>query len=650
MKNLGKLYALSSVIFLAVMAIAPLKDFFKDWRHYQHEYNRLIEEQPRRMKPVAIGIKQIWNAELDRVDRCVTCHVGLKEKTLGTVKQPFRTHPRIPHDFDEIGCTICHKGQGLATSFPASIGKVDFWDQPILPKPYLEASCGTCHKESTVPDAPVLSKGRRLIEEYNCVACHKIAGFGKSFTPTLDGIGSKTTRSWLVRWLKNPRAVEPTTKMPHFFLADAEANLLADFLMSFRLFTADKRLAPLPLAFAQQLNDESLIELGGRRFREARCISCHLINGRGGHLAPELGKIASKTDVLWLYNYLKNPRALQPGVEMPQYGFSEKDLAAVTAYMLSEFVDYEAPEDTAMAPPADPNFFENGLKLFNKYNCGGCHQLSGITLGQEMGPELSTIGSKKLYEIDFGRADIEHTLPSYLHAKLKTPRAFLENLRMPDYQFSDEELQALTTALLSLTQEKVPGKYVVSKEIESTYRPQGDFGKIVEKYACFGCHKINGRGETIAPDLTHAGSQLQRRWTEEYFKVPYSLRPIVEERMPNLFISDEEIKTLADYFELALVDDEMAALEVSANDANLLAEGEKLYHEKYGCQACHQLGGRGGYVGPPLDNVGARLTSGWIYAWLKNPQKYKPATIEPRLNLSDDEAKALVAYLMKQKT
>ena len=43
------------------------------------------------------GIQQIWLPELGVVDRCTSCHVGLKEPSLADVPtQPFRTHPVDP--------------------------------------------------------------------------------------------------------------------------------------------------------------------------------------------------------------------------------------------------------------------------------------------------------------------------------------------------------------------------------------------------------------------------------------------------------------------------------------------------------------------------------------------------------------------------
>ena len=81
-------------------------------------------------------------------------------------------------------------------------------------------------------------------------------------------------------------------------------------------------------------------------------------------------------------------------------------------------------------------------------------------------------------------------------------------------------------------------------------------------------------------------------------------------------------------------------------DQTKVAKGEILYFEKYGCQACHQIRQKGGYVGPPLDNLGSRLKASWIFHWLKNPRAFKPESIEPDNHLSDEEAEALTAYLM----
>ncbi|MFQ5706366.1 MAG: c-type cytochrome [bacterium] len=646
--ELNKWYGIASLVFLVVLAISPAKDYFRQWRHYQKEYNKLLLAQPKRKKPVPIGIKQIWNKKLDRVDRCTSCHLGVEERDLVGAKQPYTPHPRVYHDLNEFGCTICHDGQGLATSKEKAHDGRPYWEEPLLPREYLEASCGKCHKEEVVPRAPVLTLGRTLIKKYNCAGCHRIGEVTKEYAPRLDGIGDKTNRSWLVRWLKDPKAFRPETRMPDFKLSDEEANLLADFLMTFKSYPNGKKLSTVPAELQQEYPPDDWVDAGKAKFRQARCISCHLVEGKGGPLAPDLAKIASKARPAWLVAYLLDPKGFQPEVKMPQYGFTREEAQRVTAYMKSEFVDWDAPEDTTEHIP-EANFYEKGLKLFNQYNCGGCHQLTGIPKVENMGPDLSDIGDRHLYQLEFGSTDIPRTLPNYIYNKLANPRQFVQTARMPQFNFSEEQLQAITTALLAVTQEKLPSQFTVQPEPQSPFDPQGDFGRIVDKYSCFSCHVINGRGFRLATDLTKEGSQTQRDWLKQYFRIPYSMRPILTERMPNLFMPEKDITTVVDYFNLALRDDEIDSVAIPLNDARLVDRGRDLFFEKYGCQACHQVQGKGGYVGPLLDRTGDRLTAGWVYRWIKNPQEYKADTIDPTSGMSDDEARAVTAYLMSLK-
>jgi mono/diheme cytochrome c family protein len=631
-----------AVLFLLVLAISPLKDYLREWKRYQTNYNRLTTTLPQRVNPAPIGIRQIWVQKFDRVDRCETCHLGLKEQALANAKEPYTTHPQIHHDIEEFGCTFCHEGQGSATEYLESVGKVKFWDRPMLPPAYMEASCAKCHKEQEVQQAPVLNLGRKLIREMNCVGCHKLEGYEKQWVPDLDGIALKVNRTWLVHWLKDPSNYFAKTRMPNFMLSDDEVNTLADFLLSFKSFPGGTQLDPLPpqLASANEAQKAKLIELGSTRFREARCISCHAINGRGGYVATDLGKVASKVSAQWLFNYLKNPKRFQPGVLMPRFRLKEDELEGVVAYMESEFVDFDVEKAPDHTP--DPGLFENGRALFRKYNCAGCHVLEG-NKPQEMGPELTLVGGKRLYEIDFGKSDIDQNLPTYFTTKLLTPRVFSESMRMPKFSFTESEAEAIAVALLGNTDEHIPAEDIVKPGPSSTFSPQGEFGKLVNDLACFGCHVMNGRGRLVATDLSLEASQAQRKWIEGYFKIPYSLRPILTERMPNLFLSDAEIKTIVDYMETNFIVDSLTR--TIPSNPTIVAAGRGLFFERYGCQSCHQINAKGGYVGPPLDKIGSRLKPDWIFHWLKAPQTLKPGTIEPNNNLSDAEAEAMTAYL-----
>ncbi len=82
-----------------------------------------------------------------------------------------------------------------------------------------------------------------------------------------------------------------------------------------------------------------------------------------------------------------------------------------------------------------------------------------------------------------------------------------------------------------------------------------------------------------------------------------------------------------------------------AQVAQLVERGKRLYENKYGCNACHNVGGEGGKIGPALDRAGFRLNATWVYRWLKNPQAMDAHTRMPALGLSDVDAKAVTMYV-----
>ena len=162
--NSSRAFGSMSVILLLSLAIAPAKDFFSEWRHAQKNYVKLIRTRADAVtleRHVEPGLQQIWHPELGVVDRCTTCHLGLKEASLSNVtQQPFAKHPPIPHSLTQFGCVICHRGQGTATTEREAHHSTDSWEEPLLPANYIEASCGQCHL-SPLRGTPTLNEGRR---------------------------------------------------------------------------------------------------------------------------------------------------------------------------------------------------------------------------------------------------------------------------------------------------------------------------------------------------------------------------------------------------------------------------------------------------------------------------------------------------------
>ena len=205
-------FGVVSLIFLASMAIAPSKNFFSEWRHYQHGYLKMVRNRSDAntlQRHLQGGIQQIWIPEIGAVDRCTSCHVGLKEASLTDVAiQPYRKHPVIPHNLDQFGCTVCHRGQGAATTVAEAHNSTLAWEQPILPAKYIESSCGQCHR-GPLTGTPQLNLGRGLLAREGCVRCHTVKLPDGSLTkptadpPSLSHIADKTTREWVFAWLKD---------------------------------------------------------------------------------------------------------------------------------------------------------------------------------------------------------------------------------------------------------------------------------------------------------------------------------------------------------------------------------------------------------------------------------------------------------------
>ena len=516
-----KIYATTSILLLIVFFLSPLKDNIREWRSYQNSFNKLLAELPQKEKPVPKKLGQIWVPELDRIDRCITCHLGSDNDKLANAPLPFSSHPKMYHNINKFGCTICHDGQGLAVDYVDAHLPGEFWDRPVRPNRYTESACGFCHINENLKETPNLNSGKILVRELKCVGCHELPEDYGFFSPALDGISNKIiTRNWLVKWLKNPKLLKPETRMPNFSLSDQEIESLTDFLMGLKTYPKNPPLEPLPEIYHQKKDEEKFIQSGKTLFREAFCISCHPVAGEGGKIATDLAGLASKAKDIWIFNYIKNPRLFQPEVEMPRYNYSTKEIAALTAYIGAEFIDWQKQNEENTISDTLIHSAELGGAVFIKYNCVGCHQISDLKIESNPGQSLREIGSKKMYQIFFAETSIPHTLYDFIETNLRDPRIFGKTMRMPDYGLTEKKIQSITTYLLSLNKNNLPKDYIRKNPLKARFFPPGKSGTIMKKYSCLRCHSLNGTGGTIAPDLSFAGSKFNPDWLKQFFKDP----------------------------------------------------------------------------------------------------------------------------------
>jgi mono/diheme cytochrome c family protein len=671
------IFAVSSVIFLLVLAISPFKDYRREWKQYKRAYVRFAQSRPdtkRLTADYSPNIDQIWLPGMNVTDRCTTCHQGITQLSLAdaSVPQPFHAHPPIPHNVRDWGCTVCHRGQGPATEVAEAHESTLAWEQPVLPTHFIQASCGSCHL-SDLPQTPQLSRGRQVLAKLNCQGCHKLPGIETPVMrgPDLSSIGTKVSREWIYKWLKEPRTVtdkdgnvtvngyetvdEP--RMPRFRLTEAE-------LVGLTAYLSAQKAMPLPAykisaaVVASWSKNPEFVSQGELRFRQMFCSTCHSLAVTragetkliGGDIGPELTKVGSKVNPDWLIAWLRDPESYLPHTRMPRYGWSDEDLYKVTQYITTKLVDSDLLSSVPKLDPPTEEQMQLGKRLFLEKGCASCHAIAGLNPQKDFGPDLSALGGKNASELEFGAAKIPHNLVSYIQAKLQDPVSVNPAARMPQYNWNQADLDAVTTALLSMKGPPATSalQNLVVPRKEAVFHATGSFAAVYERYKCYTCHKFNGYGGDLAPELTYEGSRAQRQWLIEFLKSPQTLRPTLVLRMPQFNMSDKDASTLADYISMVL---QNPAVNPATTDAKqftpaMAALGKQLYEVKYQCQACHTIGSSGGYVGPNLNNAGSWLTPAWIEAWLRNPQALVPDTIEPHRSFTDQEINGLTAYLM----
>jgi cytochrome c2 len=317
---IGVVLVLATVLFLR-------NDREHEWRWYQAEFRKLVGEKygADKARTVPAGMQQVWVASLSHADRCVTCHQATHWKGFESAENPWKTHPQEilkSHPPETFGCTSCHGGQGYAVDSEPAHGPVAFWEEPVLGKGMGEAysivdnkaalmqmNCNVCHRyDRATKGADFINRGKELVEQKGCRACHVINGRGGTIGPDLTYVGDKapeqyeygrlsgqkTTFAWHVAHLKDPRALVQDTVMPNFNLSSKDAQALAVLILSWRK-------APVPASFVAgvprtdpQTAEEKetarrMLEGPGAWFVKTGCFVCHSISALGVKSPAQIG-------------------------------------------------------------------------------------------------------------------------------------------------------------------------------------------------------------------------------------------------------------------------------------------------------------------------------------------------------------------------
>ena len=468
--------------------------------------------------------------DVPRYDRCTTCHqgidkVGYDKDTRGKpMREVFAAHPFLtsgatsvdvkgrvvtaglyldgngPHPINAFGCTICHGGQGSGTDFtfashtPANLEEeehwkekygwqhIHHWDYPMLPQRFIESSCVKCHHQITdVPQAKKLQAGYKRIVQYGCTGCHTIGGEGsfgpdlideRTVGPNLSHVASKVTKDWVVKWIKNPHAFRPDSRMPRFYgltnndtkddlpKSHAEIQAIAHYLFA-RSTPPEDFVAPPAQTDAKR---------GKVLFLQKGCLACHQhrpyeassvqvadrksINPdykpdpaatydpknfpdavrtyAQADYGPNLGNIAAKfrsepdKGQKWLSNWIQNPEKYHPKSLMPSLQLTFQDAADIASWLISVPGDW--PVQVEVPPVEDKSVATalNDLVKLYVSKAGGYKNRDGKTLSVSLSEVDQFVGKlgtdEKLYflgEKTISRLGCSgcHSIPGFENAK-----------------------------------------------------------------------------------------------------------------------------------------------------------------------------------------------------------------------------------------
>jgi cytochrome c551/c552 len=471
-------FAVSNVLLVLLLMWTMTAEYAPEWKKYQRDYYRLwaaklteadLQKDPalkQKLLSSPLEIKQTWDAKLEITDRCMTCHMGVDNPKMTDVPQPYRVHPDIkPHAFHQLGCTVCHEGQGTATTkhdahvmenLEGRFGPFDEqemgWNRPMLPLEYVQASCNKCHNvmAAPIPGAERLDTGWKIVQEKGCQTCHYIVDSGAKQAPELSTVGTKFyNESGYSEAFHDVRFgyLKESLRCPQANLSEEEAKKCKATLSPVADTTHEKPLS------------------GAELVQKYPCGNCHSFDTPNTLLGPSLYDIGKRKDESYLRAKLLDPDKIV--VEGFPKGVMKATLAGSGFYS-----DIEK----------NPAILDNVVNY-----------LAGLKGGNGGQPGAQTAPAV---------------------------------LVMPNFNLNDEELQSVVTFLLGLQEQHVPwpkksfaqtaaaNGHVTSAEGGSAWA--GRSGEELVKLAgCIACHKVDGPESLVGPSLWDIGSRQDQAYIRE---------------------------------------------------------------------------------------------------------------------------------------
>jgi cytochrome c551/c552 len=525
----------------------------------------------------------------------------------------------------------------------------------------------------------------------------------KKVGPSLKEVRAKLKKEWIPVWLKDPHMWREGTKMPTFRLDDNEIRAISAFIWQSGVNATPPQQKP------------GDADRGKESFETRGCMACHSMgeggSKQGGTFSANLSREGEKANYDYIVRWVHNPRQrsapycpfekkdltaedyqrhnlpyvfdlehskcpndghelqVQQMTPMPSLRLTEDEARDIATYLMTRKRDGFTYQNADYMD--DPNLKNQGLALVRNYGCAGCHEIAGLEEEQRIGTELTKEGSKPIERLDFALLGHEaeregwDTHKGFFEHKLADPavydkgkeKAKQDRLKMPNFNLSKPEIDAVDTFLEGSVDATVPARYF--------YNPVGQQQDIIEgwwvvrKYNCMGCHKVHvGQLTTFdtmskyqdpdwkdqrPPTLIGEGARVNPDWLMRFLNNPAlsetdtnrdGVRQYLKARMPTFSFSDGEIRKIVRFFEAL----SYQAQPFIAEKLDPLTDQERTMarqlfsSEGAPCLKCHMTGDvkhDAKATAPNFTVAKDRLKPGWTRRWILDPALMSPGTAMP---------------------
>ena len=474
-------------------------------------------------------IIQINVADANIVDRCESCHMGIREPlkisavsmTPKGEKKPdeyaraFTSHPEPEllhiHDPDKFGCSPCHQGNGRATtSVEKAHGNYEHWLWPLYPKENVEAGCQTCHSADMFLSSGdlvwnTINQGKDLFRQRGCMGCHRYEGYDKE-PEDLVSINQQIKLS--------EQQKKENLKLAAYMMKQADSASSNEEAKEFN----DKAIA---LRVANSKTDGRLQQLD---------FQAHSLMQDMKKVGPNLKDARLKLNKNWIPVWLKKPSDFRPTTKMPNFRLSDHQIQAISAYLWQ----------SALTDPLvkqKPGNADHGKELFETRGCLACHSIGEASqmMGGTFAANLTRVGEKDNYDylVRWIHNARERTRPYCPYekkdigpedyARKGLPYQFdLEHSQCPNdgHELQVQNMTVMPSLRLSVEDAQDIASYLITqKKQEPSSYPDAAFmddpslkdegKKWIRHFGCAGCHEIAGMEDEgrIGTDLTVEGSK-----------------------------------------------------------------------------------------------------------------------------------------------